>query len=164
MDSFHGCYEDNAHDYRHFATLYLAVRFLNLLVASVFNYILYFPAAALVFVFALALVAKFQPYKHKRSNTVDIIMLLVMINGFTTISMSYAGKYMYPKWLKRFIYTLIGLGYLVFLIVLACVLPKVIQCRKKCKTLLMSKVKMSEVNEEDRALLNHESTDYNSCG
>ena len=25
MDSFHGCYEDTAHDYCHFATLYLAV-------------------------------------------------------------------------------------------------------------------------------------------
>ena len=72
MDSFHGCYEDTTHDYRHFATLYLAVRFLNLLMASVFDYNRYLPAAALVFVFALALVAKFQPYKHKRSNTVDI--------------------------------------------------------------------------------------------
>ena len=48
MDSFHGCYEDTAaaHDYRHFATLYLAVRFLNLLMASVCKYTLYLPAAA----------------------------------------------------------------------------------------------------------------------
>jgi hypothetical protein len=165
MDSFHGCYEDSTHDYRHFATLYLAVRFLNLLMSSVFNYILYLPAAALVFVFTLALVAKFQPYKHKRSNTVDIIMLLVMITSFISSSMSYsAARIMYPKWLKRFIFALIGLGYLVFPIILACVLPKVIQCRKKCRTLLMSKVKMSEANEGDRALLNHESTDYNSYG
>ena len=48
MDSFHGCYEDTAHDYRHFATLYLAVRFLNLLIASVFDHNLYLPAAALL--------------------------------------------------------------------------------------------------------------------
>ena len=41
MDSFHGCYEDTTHDYRHFATLYLSVRFLNLLLSSIFNYTLY---------------------------------------------------------------------------------------------------------------------------
>ena len=80
MDSFYGCYEDNTSDYRHFATLYLAVRFLHLLMSSVFNYSLYLPAAALLFVFTLALVAKFQPYKCKRNNTVDIILLLVMIS------------------------------------------------------------------------------------
>ena len=101
MDSFHGCYEDNTSDYRHFATLYLAVRFLHLLMSSVFNYNLYLPAAALLFVFALALVAKFQPYKCKRNNTVDIILLLVMISGYISSSMYYAGPvgFMYPKWL-----------------------------------------------------------------
>ena len=65
MDSFHGYYEDTAYDYRHFATLYLAVRFLNLLLSSVFIFHLYIPAAALLFVLALALLAKFQPYKCK---------------------------------------------------------------------------------------------------
>ena len=34
MDSFHGCYKDTSHDYRYFAALYLAVRFLNLLMAT----------------------------------------------------------------------------------------------------------------------------------
>jgi hypothetical protein len=68
----------------------------------------------------------------------------------------------YPNWLSGItvtvvIYLAIVLGYQVFLI-LACVLPKAIQCCKKCKTLL---IKMGEVNEGDRALLNHESTDYN---
>ena len=43
---------------------------------------LYLPTAALVFVFALALVAKFQPYKNKRNNTVDIILLLTVISTF----------------------------------------------------------------------------------
>jgi putative Mn2+ efflux pump MntP len=159
MDSFHGCYEDTTHDYRHFATLYLAVRFLNLLMSSVFNFTLYLPAAALVFVFALALVAKFQPYKHKRNNTVDIILLLAIISAFISLAMHYVGEFMYPKWLNGItvvIFALIIVCYLVFLI-LACVLPRAIQCCKKCKIKTSS-----EVNEGDRALLNHESTDYNS--
>ena len=148
MDSFHGCYEDTAHDYRHFATLYLAVRFLNLLMSSVFSYTLYLPAAALVFVFALALVAKFQPYKNRRNNTVDIILLLTLITAFILSSMHYTGEFLYQNWLSEItgiMYALIVLGYQVFLI-LACVFPKVIQCYKKCKTLIL--------NEEDRPLLN----------
>ena len=165
MDSFHGCYEDTSHDYRHFATLYLAVRFLNLLMASVFDFTLYLPAATLVFVFALALVAKFQPYKNKRNNVVDIILLLTVINGFISSTMYNVGLFMYPKWLFGiiiFISILIILSYQAFLI-LACVLPKAIQCCKKCKTHLMSKIRMSGVNEGDRALLNPQSTDYNLC-
>ena len=155
MDSFHGCYEDiAAHDYRHFATLYLAVRFLNLLMASIFNYTLYLPAAALVFVFALTLVAKFQPYKSKRNNTVDIILLLTIIIAFILSSMHYTGEFLYQNWLSEItaiVCALIVLGYQVFLI-LACVFPKVIQCCKKCKTLLLTKIKKSELNE-DRPLL-----------
>ena len=162
MDSFHGCYKDTSHDYRHFAALYLAVRFLNLLMASVFNYTLYLPAAALVFVFALALIAKFKPYKNKRNNVVDIILLLTMISGFISSIMYNAGLFMYPKWffgIIGFISVLIVLSYLLFLI-LACVFPKAIQCCKKCKTRLMSKIRMCRENEGYRAL---ESIDYNLC-
>ena len=156
MDSFHGCYEDTAHDYRHFATLYLSVRFLNLLLQSLLDYSLYLSSATVVFVFALTLVAKFQPYKNKRNNTIDIILLLTVIIAFISSSMHYAEEFMYPK-LPNGIIVIISifiiLGYQVFLI-LACVFPKVIQCCKKCKTLLLTKIKLSEVNEEDRPLLN----------
>ena len=103
MDSFHSCYEDTSHDYRNLAVLYLAVRFLNLLVVSVFNFTLYLPAATLVFVFTLALVEKFQPYKNKRNNVVDIILLLITINGFISSTMYNVGLFMYPKWLCRII-------------------------------------------------------------
>jgi Ca2+/H+ antiporter len=131
--------------------------------SSVFNYNLYLPAAALVFVFALALVAKFQPYKHKRSNTVDIILLLAIITAYTTSGMRYAEQFMFPKLLNSItigISVLIILSYQVFLI-LAFVLPKAIQCCKKCKTLLMSKIKMTDA-EGNRVLLIHGSTDYSS--
>ena len=90
MDSFHGCYEDTTHDYRHFAILYLAVRFFHLLMSSVFTFDLYLPAAVLLFVLTLALVAKFQPYKNKRNNTVDIIMLLATISGYISLPRAHA--------------------------------------------------------------------------
>jgi hypothetical protein len=129
--------------------------------SSVFDYSLYLPSATLVFVFALAVVAKFQPYKHKRNNTVDIILLLVMISAFVSTAMHNGEPYIYPRWLNDIIIgisALIVLGYLVFLI-LACILPQAIQCCKTCKTFL---IMMIEGNEGDRPLLNHESTDYSS--
>ena len=148
MDSFHGCYEDTAHDYRHFATLYLAVRFLNLLMSSVFSYTLYLSAAVLVYVFTLALVAKFQPYKNKRDNTVDIILLLAVISLFISSAMRNTEGFMYTKLPNGIVIILSGsiiIGYPVFLI-LACVFPKAIQCCKKCKTLLLTKIKKSKID------------------
>ena len=161
MDTFHGCYEDTTHDYRRFASLYLAVRFLNLLMASMFNFYLFILAAALLLVFTLALVAKFQPYKYKRSNTVDIVMLLAIISMGMSSSMYFAGGIMFPKWLVEITGTiaiLIILSYLLFLI-LARLLPTAKQCVTKCKTFL----KDCEMNVEDQALLIHGSADYNSC-
>ena len=87
-----------------------------------------------MFVFAITLVAKFQPYKNKRNNTVDIILLLTIIIAFASSSMNYA-EFMYPRLLNRIIVilsVLIILGYQVFLI-LACVFPKAIQCCKNVK-------------------------------
>ena len=161
MDTFHGCYEDTTHDYRHFASLYLAVRFLNLLMASIFNFYLFILAAALLLVFTLALVAKFQPYKYKRSNTVDIVMLLAIISMGMSSSMYFAGGITFPKWLVEITGTiaiLIILSYLLFLI-LARLLPTAKQCVTKCKTFF----KDCEMNVEDQALLIHGSADYNSC-
>ena len=100
MDTFHGCFEDTAHDYRHFATLYMAVRFLNLLIVSVFSIKLYSSAVIILFTLTLALVAKFQPYKCKRCNTVDIIMLLAVIAGFTSSTMYSTESLLFPKWLN----------------------------------------------------------------
>ena len=158
MDSFHGCYKDTAHDYRHFAILYLAVRLLNLLMSSVFIFYLYLPAAALLFVFALALIAKFQPYKCKRNNTVDIVILLAVISCYISSAMYYAGReFVYPIWMNdvvSIVSTFIVVGYFI-LFILAQVLPKTVHVFLKYKSLLTSKIKPVNVNMEDRALLNH---------
>ena len=159
MDAFHGCYEDTAHDYRYFAALYLAVRFLNLLIVSVFNYRLYFVAASLLLTFVLALVAKFQPYKCKRSNRVDIVMLLAIITGYTLASMHSIDN-LFPKWLYTIILCtaiLVVHCYSHFLI-LASVFSKVIWCFKRIKPSLNG-----EINMEDEALLSHAEADYRSC-
>ena len=90
-------------------------------------------------VFTLALIAKFQPYKNKGNNTVDIILLLTLIIPFISSSMHYAGEFMYQNWLSEIttvISVLIILSYQVFLI-LAYVFPKAIQCCKKCKMKVM---------------------------
>ena len=110
-------------------------------------------------------VAKFQPYKNKRNNTVDIIILLAIISGCISSTMYYTGGIVYPKLLSEMacsLSLLIVFSYLVFLI-LACVFLKASRCCKKCKTLLVYKIKRSEVSMGDRALLNyHGSAGYNS--
>ena len=66
MDTFHGCYKDGEHDYRHFAALYLAVRFLNLLLFSVLRITnVYCIVATLLVAITLTFVANFQPYKRQ---------------------------------------------------------------------------------------------------
>ena len=141
--------------------LYLAVRFLNLLLMSVFNYNLYNPAATLLFVFTLALVAKFQPYKCKRNNTIDIIVLLSVISAYISLAMVHAGGVMYPRWLSNiivYIAMLIFFGYQLFLILVR-VLPQSLHCFKICKAFLMSKLKVTEMiqNVESQALVHHRS-------
>lgn len=166
MDSLHGYYEDTMHDYCHFATLYLAVRFFNLLMASVFSYNLYYSAAALLFVFALALIAKFQPYKCKRNNTVDIILLLAMISGYMSSSMHHAGRLQCIQSAERdncFYICLDLFCAISYFLSWPQVLPKAMQCFKKCKTLLVSKTQISEVNVEDGVLSDCGSADYNTC-
>ena len=119
MDAFHGCYEHTPRDCRQFATLYLALRFFNRLLYSVFYEKVYFPTASLLLVFALALVAKYQPYKERRSNTVDMVMIVALISGYTSILLSYIDLYPgYPKWVNGVIVGIAALippSYIVFL-------------------------------------------------
>ena len=118
-DAFHGCYEDTTHDYRLFASLYLAVRVINLLLYLLCNLNLSFPAVSLLLVLPFALVAKFQPYKCKRSNTVDIVMLLTLIIGCTAGSIYSAIGVMYSPILPKIIVSISAVippSYMLFLI------------------------------------------------
>ena len=126
MDAIQGCYKDTPHDYRHFASLYLALRFFNLLLYSIFNYSsLSHQAASLVLVVTLALVAKFQPYKCRRSNTTDMVMLFAMIAGYTSMTMHRTTP-MFPRWPRNVVVAIMAMipqCYIVFLI-LNKILPK----------------------------------------
>ena len=172
MDAFHGCYEDTTHDYRHFATLYMAVRFFNLLAFAAFSAKLYVPAASIILVFASALVAKFQPYKCKRYNTFDIVILLAMITVYTSSSMHSMEAWLFPHLLNEIIFTgatLTIYGYLLFLLLSKHnIFLKAVQCFKKGKPFLLfsrfGKNKHNVINVEGEALLNHDHPDINiSC-
>jgi hypothetical protein len=169
MDTFHGCYETSIHDYRHFATLYMAIRFFNLLVISVFDLKLYAPVASLLFTITLALVAKFQPYKNRRSNTVDIVMLMAMIFGYTSITIHSLQYTLYPKWLNGLI---VGAAILIIYCYLLYIILVRISTRAKfhltrnqpfLKFKRICKIKCSS-GEDNQAILGHEETiNYSSC-
>ena len=100
MDCFHGCYKNSENYYRHFAALYLAVRLLDHLLLCIFrDQDAYIQSRLLCLVFLLAIVAKFQPYKCRKSNMVDIILLLALISGCVIITVKNTVRQFYPEWL-----------------------------------------------------------------
>ena len=142
MDSFHGCYKHTSRHYQHFATLYLAVRFLNLLLYSIFNYALYLPSASLLVFFTLALVAKFKPYKNKRSNTIDIILLLVLPTACMSLLMYDDGPII-PKWVNG---AASGISLsvppiIMLYLLLVSVSPKIVECITRCRSCLFDRLR-----------------------
>ena len=155
MDAFQGCYEDN---YRHFATLYLALRFINLLLLSVFSYYHYFSVVLFPLTITLALVAKFQPYKCKRSNTIDIFWLLLLVTGCNTRNTTLVGHGMtFPHWLSQVIYAifvLISVSY-ILVIILARIIPCARKLCTKCKNYIFNRMTICNVDSEEQDLLDH---------
>ena len=169
MDTFYGCYKDGEHDYRHFAALYLAIRFFNLLFFSVMsNRNAYISAVTLLYAVALALVARFQPYKCKRSNAVDIVMLLTLITGSVLVSDSIRSVVSIncPSWVYDITLTFVSLIPLTYILLLALyrIGPHALQCFRKSKVFLLER--MSRINEDEGeegpALLIHEASGYNT--
>lgn len=164
MDAFHGCYKvDASHDYRHFATLYIALRFFNLLLYALFDLRLYFTMASILMVFILALIAKFKPYKHKMYNTTDMFMVGALFIGWTFMQMhsSNLSDPMLPRWVKiavKGVVTLIPISIMSYLAI-----TKVLSECSKCLTLIPKKMKAeinSNTESEHCAILN---TDYHTC-
>jgi hypothetical protein len=168
VDTFHGCYKDGKHDCRHFAALYLAVRFLNLLLLSALRSAnTHYISATLLIAITLTLVAKFQPYKRQSTNTVDIIMLLTLITGFVSVALWYTSGLRYPKWVFGVVLSTVALlppGYILYLAV-AHIKPKISACFRRIKTCFLerkSQYNKSGEGNEDSTLLNQGNTDYNT--
>ena len=81
MDAFQGCFKESPRDCRYFAALYVALRFVHPLLFVIPSFHFYRPIFMTLIVFVLILVVKFQPYKCRRSNMVDTVLLFVMVVG-----------------------------------------------------------------------------------
>ena len=165
MDAFHGCYKvDASHDYRHFATLYLALRFFNLVLYAVFDLRVYFTMASILLVFTSALIAIFQPYKHQKYNITDVIMILALFIGLIfQIHCPNLSHPMLPRWVKSVVKCVVSL--IPISIMLFYALTKIFSKCTKCLTFIRKrmKVKMNS-NAEHCAILNTESdvADYHT--
>ena len=141
IDTFHGHYKDNM---RLFASLYLAVRFLNLLFLSMLHYSLYFKASILMFVTTVVLVVRCHPYKCKKSNTIDTVMLFVAIsvNVDEIYAAEVSDKVLYPRWFRGILGFILGMILTCYPVglVMVKVFPVISQCaRIACHKLLKSK-------------------------
>ena len=169
MDAFQGCFKDTPHDYRHFAALYIALRFINPLLFIVLGYGLFLPIASLFLVTTLMLVIKFQPYKSKRSNLVDTVLLFSLVSLHLATLMyvivySQRLQQQFPCWLINMILIILGVippSYVVLL-----VMVKVFQtnCFKKTNRFVsqyINKIKTSINNEQIlQELINNGGSNY----
>ena len=157
MDVFQGCYEHTSRDYRYFAAFYLSLRFLNLLFYVIFNERQYIPVVSLLLVFTAILVTKLQPYKNKRSNTLDIVFLFTCFIGYTSTLMMLGMSPMIPRWVTVVVIStsaLIPPSIMVF-VAISTVFPKAskylaLQCKRK---LMERRCVRITVNEEEQPIL-----------
>ena len=161
MDSFHGCFKDDAaHDYRHFASIYLALRFVHPLLFILLNYGLYLPIASFLIIIVMVLIVKYQPYKCKNSNLVDTILLLVLISGSLaqTLSLmieSLRQKLLFPIHPVRIIEAILSLvppGYGLLLLVTR-IVPS--NCYRRAKRFVLQCIKrdsMDSITSEEQVL------------
>ena len=149
-----------AHDYRHFASIYLALRFVQPLLFILLNYGLYFPIASFLIIIVMGLIVKYQPYKCKNSNLVDTILLLVMISGSLaqTLSLmieSLRQELLFPNHPVRMIEAILALvppGYGLLLLVTR-IVPS--NCYRRAKRFVLQCTKrdsMDSITSEEQVL------------
>ena len=143
------------------------MRFFNLLLILILRkFNAYIIAATLLYVVVLTLVAKFQPYKRRRDNAVDIVMFFTLITGSVATALRRTVGLQYPKWVFSVVIAGIGLippGYLLCLVI-AYIKPKASQCFNTSKIFLLERMCQAEDDRgaEDPALLNQKVTNYNA--
>ena len=165
MDAFHGCYENTGRDYRHFATLYLVLRFVNPLLFTAFDHRLYLPTASVLLTFTIVLVAKFQPYKHKRSNTIDIVIMLAVVCGYTSMLMRSTVCPMYTAQMNGVVAgTSLMIPFITMtLLAFSKLLPVVWKCLAKTKNALMEGLHQVAVHSRfEETPINRPVADYHT--
>ena len=153
VDAFQGCYEDTPHDYRYFAAFYLSLRFLNLLFYTILNEKQYFPVASLLLVFTAMLVTKLQPYKHRRSNTLDVVFLSASFIAYTFKSVQLVESTKISKIITSVVIDIAGsiLPSVMAFVAISTVFPKTLKYLSSCKRkLLERRCARMTVNEEEQ--------------
>ena len=165
MDAFQGCYEDTPHDCRYFAAFYLALRLLNLLFYALFNEGQYFLAASLPLVFTAILVTKLQPYKNKRSNTLDVVFLSANTIAYISTTMERGVSPMIPRLVSSAVTSISALipPSVMAFVAISTLFPKASKYLVSCKRKLLERrcVGMTMSEEEQPILDCNRSQDAN---
>ena len=96
LDTFYGPYRKESRYYSLFATVYIMLRGVNLLLFSVSVSIIYFFFAGYVFILVLVLVAVVRPYRKKWQNFVDIALILCILTHYLFKNAIHEVTYMTP--------------------------------------------------------------------
>lgn len=83
MDTFQGCYRHKPRDYRHFATVYMLLRVLNVAVYFINGDLMYYSGVSVMFLLMAVIVSFFKPYNSSSHFAIDVTLLVsVAIAGF----------------------------------------------------------------------------------
>ena len=153
MDTFHGCYKLQPRDCRHFAALYVFLRFLNLTFAALYIGSGYLPFVGATFLIMSVLVATVRPYKITSHTIVDTIFFALSSLFTLGISNFQAQKYetMYFRILTYslmaplvFLLLLYGLGLVIYFMVPKNIIQKVQTLFQRCKSIIGGKADTAE--------------------
>ena len=82
MDAFLGPYRNESRYFSLFATVYIILRIINLILFSLADATLYFFYAGYVFILVLVLLAVVRPYRNWWQNFVDVALLLSISTNY----------------------------------------------------------------------------------
>ena len=97
MDMFHGIYKEEPLDCRYFASFYLFLRCMNIVLYISTRNAIYYSGATILFTIALLLLVIFKPYKRSIHSTVDFVIFLIVITMYAVVFLLIVGPYMMPK-------------------------------------------------------------------
>ena len=96
MDALQGCYQHTPRDCRHFATLYLLLRIMVLVLYFLNSTLLFYSASSILLICSAIIVAIWKPYKHAVYSTLDVVLLLFAASAGLAVSIYVEGVFVDP--------------------------------------------------------------------
>ena len=141
MDTFQGVYKEEPLDCRYFASFYLFLRCMNIVLYISTRNAIYYSGATILFTVALLLLVIFKPYKRSIRNTVDFVIFLIVITMYAVVFLLIVGPYMIPRSTSH-----ISRSGGLFLSIITCLIPLYGVCLLVYRILMLLRIVIPHFN------------------